>query len=127
MKTFPDAALDDTIGYDYDEPLPFEPILTSDVAEVVASLGPYREPGPSGIPNIAIQKACPFLLGPLTTICNASLNLSHFPHQWKSFTTITLRKPGKDDYTKAKSYRPIALEETLGKVMEAVTESVIAR
>ena len=83
-------------------------------------LGPYKAPGPSGIPNIAIQKACPFILKPLTAICNASLCLSHFLDQWKIFTTITLRKPGKDDYSRVKSYRPIALEETLGKVMEAV-------
>jgi hypothetical protein len=39
---------------------------------------------------------------------------------------ITLRKPGKDDYTKAKSYCPIALEETLGKVVEAVVARKIS-
>lgn len=123
MKTFfpepPDATLDDIVDYDYDEPLPMEPIQSDDIAKVVALLSPYRAPGPSGIPNIAIQKACPFILAPLTTICNASIRLSHVPDRWKAFTTIALRKPGKDDYTKAKSYRPTALEEALGKVVEA--------
>ncbi|KAI5829284.1 hypothetical protein K523DRAFT_221698, partial [Schizophyllum commune Tattone D] len=38
-------------------------------------------------------------------------------------TTITLRKPGKPDYTVPKAYRPIALEDTFSKVIE----SVIAR
>jgi ribonuclease HI len=31
-----------------------------------------------------------------------------------------LRKPGKDDYTAPKSYRPIALMNTTGKIMDAV-------
>ncbi|KAJ5666998.1 pol-like protein [Penicillium longicatenatum] len=34
--------------------------------------------------------------------------------------TVVLRKPGKDDDTQPKAYRPIALLNTLGKVMEAI-------
>jgi hypothetical protein len=58
MRSFfpepPEAALDDILEYEYDEPLQNEPIRVADVADVVATLGPYRAPGPSGIPNIAI-------------------------------------------------------------------------
>jgi len=51
---------------------------------------------------------------------NACLKHGHYPARWKHFSTIVLRKPGKPDYTIPKAYRPIALEETLGKVCEAV-------
>jgi hypothetical protein len=34
--------------------------------------------------------------------------------------TVVLRKQGKDDYTQPKSYRPIALLNTLGKALETV-------
>jgi Reverse transcriptase (RNA-dependent DNA polymerase) len=33
---------------------------------------------------------------------------------------VVLRKPGKDDYTTAKSYRPVALLNTIGKVFDSV-------
>jgi len=33
---------------------------------------------------------------------------------------VVLRKPGKDDYTIPKAYRPIALLNTIGKIMDAI-------
>ena len=40
------------------------------------------------------------------------------PKQYNESTTIVLRKEGKKDYSLANSYRPIALENTLAKVIE---------
>ena len=37
-----------------------------------------------------------------------------------------LRKPNKPDYTKVKAYRPVALECTLGKVMESIITEIIS-
>ena len=34
--------------------------------------------------------------------------------------TIVLRKPGKDDYTIPKAYRPIALFNIIGKLMDSI-------
>ena len=56
----------------------------------------------------------------------ASLNLAYFPEPFKHTTTVMLRKPGKPDYTKAKAYRPIALESALGKVMESIMTDIIS-
>ena len=39
---------------------------------------------------------------------------------FKEADTIVLKKLGKADYTVPKAYRPIALLNTLGKVLEAV-------
>ena len=39
---------------------------------------------------------------------------------------MVLRKPGKPDYTVTKAYRPIALENTLGKVLESVMADTIS-
>src|SRR5438046_4878495 len=41
-------------------------------------------------------------------------------------TTIVLRKPGNPDYTKPNAYRPIALENTLGKVFESIMADIIS-
>ncbi len=76
-------------------------------------------PGPTGILNIEIQSAIDFYAPILHEILKASLRLGHFPTRFKIFKTIVLCKPGKDDYTIPKAYRPIALEETLGKMLES--------
>jgi hypothetical protein len=39
---------------------------------------------------------------------------------WKTFTTIVLHKPGKPRYNHPKAYRPIALLNTLAKVLTSV-------
>ncbi|KAJ6478968.1 hypothetical protein C8R45DRAFT_756637, partial [Mycena sanguinolenta] len=46
--------------------------------------------------------------------------LGYFPRQWRTFLTVTIRKPGKSDYTVPGAHRPIAQEECLGKVVESV-------
>jgi ribonuclease HI len=60
------------------------------------------------------------LLPTLTTIFNAALNLSHYPAHFKRSITVVLRKPGKEDYSQVKSYRPVALLNTIGKVFDTV-------
>lgn len=91
-----------------------------DIDKAIARLAPFKAPGPSGIPNIAIKSASSFLSPILLTILDSSLSLGYFPRRWRQYSTVTLRKPGKRDYTQAKAYRPIALEEALGKVAESV-------
>lgn len=87
---------------------------------------PFKAAGPDGIPNIALQKAVHIIAPALFLILQASLTLGYYPKDWLIFTTITLRKPGKDDYTIPKAYRPIALEATLGKVIESVMAKRLA-
>jgi hypothetical protein len=50
----------------------------------------------------------------------ASLQDGSLPSQWRHAKIIPLKKPGKEDYTIAKAWRPISLLATLGKVLEAV-------
>src|SRR5699024_4252327 len=42
------------------------------------------------------------------------------PNHFKVAETVSLRIPGKEDYTEAKSYRPVALLNTLGKILEKI-------
>lgn len=114
-------------NYDPPEPpptlpstIPLEPFNLRDIDQAITRLAPYKAPGPSGIPNVAIKSAQSFLSPILLRILEASLALGHFPAPWRIYSTVTLRKPGKSDYTVPKAYRPVALEETLGKVLESV-------
>ncbi|KAJ7146690.1 hypothetical protein C8R44DRAFT_592658, partial [Mycena epipterygia] len=86
------------------------------VLRAIARVSPWKAPGPSGIPNVAIAAARHIVAPVLLNILEAGLRLGHFPDSWKVFITATLRKPGKSDYTVPGAYRPIAEEECLGKV-----------
>jgi hypothetical protein len=55
-----------------------------------------------------------------------SLRQGKLPLQWKVAKIVALEKGNKDDYTLPKSYRPISLLATLGKVIEAVMATRLA-
>ncbi|KAF8579183.1 hypothetical protein K439DRAFT_1360197, partial [Ramaria rubella] len=78
---------------------------------------PYKAPGSDGIPNIVLKKSASLLVPLLHNFLTAILHLRYFPKEWHEWTTIILRKPGRSDYTIAKSYRPIALYKTMSKII----------
>jgi hypothetical protein len=54
----------------------------------------------------------------LPSIFTATLHLGI--HPWTEAKVVVIPKPGKTDYTAAKSYRPISLLECTGKVLEKI-------
>ena len=62
----------------------------------------------------------------IVRIYNACLDLEYCPKHFRHSKTVVLRKPGKDDYTLPKSYRPIALLSTLGKGLEKIIATRIS-
>ncbi|KZV79885.1 hypothetical protein EXIGLDRAFT_593350, partial [Exidia glandulosa HHB12029] len=103
-KTFfpaqPAVVLDDIVNAVYPDPLPSEPVTLEEVSDFVAQLNPYSAPGPSITRNIVLQK-CDDILSPLfRRFTQASFTLGHHALPAKEFTTLSLRKPGKPDYTK---------------------------
>ncbi|KAJ3474388.1 hypothetical protein NLI96_g12485 [Meripilus lineatus] len=120
FPTPPTPDLSDTHDYQYPPAFDTPPITTTEILAAVNNLASYKAPGPNLIPNIAIQMTIPHIITLFTELTNACLRLGYHPQHWKTFSTITLRKPHKPDYTIPKAYRPIALEDTLGKVMESI-------
>jgi len=55
----------------------------------------------------------------------AILSLKYFPASWRTWLTIVLPKPNRPDYTGTKSYHPIALYNTMGKVVSAVITDIL--
>ena len=60
----------------------------------------------------------------LTSTC---WRLEYFPERFKNAKTVCLRKPGKGCYNQAKAWRPIALLNTTGKLMEAITATRLSK
>jgi len=76
--------------------------------------------GLDGILNEAL-KTCGLLIAPwLADIARACFIIGYYPQLRRSITTVILRKEGKVDYLISGSYRPIALENTLSKILEKV-------
>jgi len=53
-------------------------------------------------------------------ITNACFEVKYWPSHFKSSTTIIIPKPNKPSYNSSKSFRPIILLNTLGKLIEKV-------
>ena len=62
----------------------------------------------------------------ILSIFNACLRIGHNPQHFQTSITVTLRKAGPRDYRRPKAYRPVALLNTLGKILEAVVANRIA-
>jgi hypothetical protein len=54
------------------------------------------------------------------------LDQGYCPQHFRRSTTVVIRKPGKDDYSIPKNYRPIALLSTIGKALEAIIAARIS-
>ena len=83
-------------------------------------LKPYKAPSPNGIPNIILSKCADLLVDRLRYIYSTILEKELCYDPWKQFTTVVLRKPGKLRYDLPKAYRPIAVLNTMGKLMTAI-------
>jgi len=83
-------------------------------------LKPYKALESDDIPNIVLMKCADLIIDRLYFIYLATYNNKLYYASWKAFNTIVLQKPGKPSYKTPKAYRPIALINTLWKVLTAI-------
>jgi Reverse transcriptase (RNA-dependent DNA polymerase) len=86
----------------------------------ISRLKPHKAPGDDGIPNIVLKETVDLIAEYLLWIFQATFALQTYSKNWKAWITVILRKPGKANYDTAKSYRPIALLNTIGKLLTAI-------
>ena len=117
---------DITATYTYPEPMPLNLTITKQQLErAVGKLAPDKAPGPDEITNRILKKNFSCLQAHLLALTQACLDMGYFPSTFKKTLTIVLRKPNKPDYTKPNAYRPIALECTIGKILESITTELL--
>jgi len=95
-------------------------ITAEQIHAQLKKLKPYKAPGPDGILNIVLTKSADLIVERLTHIYQAMLKEGLMYKPWKEFVTVVLRKPGKPRYDTPKAYRPIALLNTMWKVVTAI-------
>jgi endonuclease/exonuclease/phosphatase family metal-dependent hydrolase len=114
------ADISDINGFQYPPAIECPDITPQEIERAVRGAAPNKAPGTDGIPNAILHQTIGILLPYLHKLFNACLQRGYYPAHFKESITVVLRKPGKDDYTQPKSYRPIALLNTLGKAFEAI-------
>ena len=108
-------------GESHPEPLPTQQEVTEiEVLAILLALPLKKAPGPDGIPNEVLKALAPTIAIGLAHGISILFIRGQHPATLKESITIALRKEGKKDYSLPSSYRPIALENTLGKVVEKV-------
>ncbi|KAI8402270.1 hypothetical protein FOFC_17577 [Fusarium oxysporum] len=103
------------------------PNLTmEEVEEKVMEAKAWKAPGQDGLPAMVWKQLWSVVKERVLHLFHTSLSQGRLPDQWRTAKTIPLKKPGKDGYKKAKSWGPISLLSTLGKILEAVVANRIS-
>ncbi|CAK1582422.1 unnamed protein product [Parnassius mnemosyne] len=97
------------------------PFTEEELLWAASSLNPKKAPGNDGLTADICAAAINQNPTLFLAVANKCLELAHFPGKWKEAAVVVLRKPGKEDYTHPKSYRPIGLLPVLGKIFEKMT------
>jgi hypothetical protein len=106
--------------------LDIPPIITKEELDtIIRKLPNNKAPGPDGLPNEVLKNLREDIVDDLADAISRLLADGTLPQRMRESTTIALRKEGKKDYTIPSSYRPIALENSLAKLIEKVLAVVL--
>jgi hypothetical protein len=96
------------------------------MAKIISRFSNNTALGPDGIPNKALKTYRPLIIPWLADVAKVYFTIGYYPRLKRAITTYILRKEGKVDYLLLKSYYPIALENTLSKILKRVIADCIA-
>ena len=102
-------------------------MITKEIARSISRLLNNIVLGLDGIPNKALKAYGPLIAPWLADVARVYFVIGYYPRLGRAITTFVLRKEGKVDYLLPGSYRPIALENTLSKILERVIADQIGR
>ncbi|GBE85933.1 hypothetical protein SCP_0804570 [Sparassis crispa] len=103
----------------------FSPITDAQIEAVIKKLRDHRAPGPDSAPNEVYKHCIALLLPHLGRLFRGTFNLQVYPTEWKTSNTVALQKPGRPDYSVAKSYRPIVLLNCISKILSACVANIL--
>ncbi|EIT74601.1 reverse transcriptase [Aspergillus oryzae 3.042] len=105
----------------------FPEITREEIAKAIRRAPPDKAPGPDAIPNKIWHELLnvPIFLDRITQLFNSCIEMGHNPRHFQISTTVALRKAAPRDYRLPKSYRPVALLNTLGKILESTVATRI--
>ena len=128
FPAFLPADLTDIDPTRHPDPIQFPPITEQEVVKAARRASPDKAPGPDTMPNKVWHTLLdiPAFVTSTTALFNACLRAGYNPQHFQNSATVVLRKPGPRNYRIPKLYRPVALLNTLGKILESIVVTRIA-
>lgn len=120
------SSIDDEGARPQRAPVEMPTITLEEVERQLHAAKSWKAPGDDGLPVIVWKLVWPVVKDHVLALFRQSLEEGALPSQWRHAKIIPLKKPGKEDYTIAKAWRPISLLATLGKVLESVVAERIS-
>jgi hypothetical protein len=106
--------------------IPMPELTVEEIQCCLLKTKPWRAVGEDGLPAGVWRQVWPAVGESVRRLFQTSLDTGTLPQQWRTATTIPLKKPNKDDYTQSKAWRPVSLLSTLGKLLETVVAERIS-
>src|SRR6266704_1581301 len=100
-------------------------IITKEMARTISCLLNNIVLGLDRILNEALKTCRPLIAPWLVDIAKVCFAIGYYLRLRRAITIVVLYKEGKADYSLLGSYRPIALENTLSKILERVIADYI--
>ena len=114
------ADLSDISESIYPRPYNIDSITKNEIARAVFKLSSKKAPRLDDIPNLVLQRTADIILPIYEKLFNRCLETRYYSQYFRTSIIVAFRKPGKEDYTSPKTWRPIALLNTVDKVMQGV-------
>ena len=95
-------------------------VIIKEIKNAIQKLSIKKAVGLNRILNKAIKATLKALTTPLANTTTTYLLKSKLLKYYKITTTIILQKVNKKDYSLLKNYQPIALKNTLGKLLKKI-------
>lgn len=96
-----------------------EEVVTKEkIIYAIKKFSPFKSPGVDGVFPALLQQGLGELLPHLIKLFQAILQINYIPLEWRKVKVIFIPKPGKGNYSDAKSFRPISLTSFILKTLE---------
>ena len=101
-------------------PVKWPPFSKAEIREAIAKCKNLSVPGPDHISwkTLKLITSDDVCLSHIVQLANSCINLSYWPSLFKDSTSVIIPKPQKPSYDTPKSFCPIILLNTLGKLIE---------
>ena len=101
-------------------------VTLEEIKKVIQKFLNGKAPGLDGIPNEVLKIIASKVAEDLAQAASELLRTGDIPNSYKESITAVIQKERKGDYTLPSSYRPVALENTLAKVVERIVATRLA-
>jgi len=102
-------------------------ILIEEISKLIISLLNRKALGLDSVPNKVLKVVTLVIIKDLAEVASYCFTSGIIPESLKESITIVLHKEEKKDYSFLGSYRPIALKNTLVKVLKKYVANIISK